>query len=105
MWLEAPTAEAEKPSLPKLLTLNILEAVGTNYRTFGTFLLNDETGSLVDAIEHDCLGQTHRITLRILQEWLAGKGEPPTWDTLTTTLRKCKLNKLATKIEKEYFRR
>ena len=105
MWLEAPAAETEKPSLPKLLTLNILEAVGTNYRTFGTFLLNDETGSLVDAIEHDCLGQTHRITLRILQEWLAGKGEPPTWDTLTTTLRKCKLNKLATKIAKEYFRR
>ena len=103
MWLEAPAAETEKPSLPKLLTLNILEAVGTNYRTFGTFLLNDETGSLVDAIEHDCLGQTHRITLRILQEWLAGKGEPPTWDMLTTTLRKCKLNKLATKIEKEYF--
>ena len=105
MWLEAPAAETEKPSLPKLLTLNILEAVGTNYRTFGTFLLNDETGSLVDAIEHDCLGQTHRITLKILQEWLVGKGEPPTWDTLTTTLRKCKLNILATKIEKEYFRR
>ena len=105
MWLEAPAAETEKPSLPKLLTLNILEAVGTNYRTFGTFLLNDETGSLVDAIEHDCLGQTHRITLRILQEWLVGKGEPTTWDTLTTTLCKCKLNILATKIEKEYFRR
>ena len=105
MWLEAPAAETEKPSLPKLLTLNILETVGTKYRTFGTFILNDETGSLVDAIEHDCLGQTHRITLRILQEWLAGKGEPPTWDTLTTTLRKCKLNILATKIEKEYFRR
>ena len=105
MWLEAPAAETEKPSLPKLLTLNILETVGTKYRTFGTFLLNDETGSLVDAIEHDCLGQTHRITLRILQEWLVGTGELPTWDTLTTTLRKCKLNKLATKIEKEHFRR
>ena len=85
MWLKAPATETEKPSLPKLLKLNVVEDVGTNYLTLGVLLLNDETGVLVDSIEHDCLRQTHRITLKILQEWLTGKGLPPTWQTLTQT--------------------
>ena len=102
MWLDTPATETEKPSLPKLLKLNVVEGVGTHFLSLGTFLLNDDTGFLMDAIEHDCLGQTHRITRKILQQWLAGKGQPPTWHILCTTLRDCNLNALADKIEQQY---
>ena len=55
MWLDTPVAEKDKPSLPKLLELDILQKIGTNYNDLGTFLLKDETGCLVDVIEKDCL--------------------------------------------------
>jgi hypothetical protein len=102
MWLNVPVTETGKPSLPKLLKLGVVETVGTHYLSFGTFLLNDETGSRIDVIEHDCLRQTHRITRKILQEWLAGRGKPCTWETLTITLHDCKLNTLAKKIKQQY---
>ena len=103
MWLETPATESEKPSLPKLLQLNVVTEIGTNYRTFGTLLLHDETGCVVDAIEHDSLRKAHDITLKILQEWLMGKGEPRTWQNLVNIIRFCELNTLATKIEEKYL--
>ena len=99
MWLETPVTEKEKPSLPKLLELNIPEKVGTYYKEFGIFLLKDETGSLIDTIEMECGGKAHRITLKILQDWLLGKGEPPTWQTLVQTLHRCGLSLLADQIQ------
>ena len=102
MWLDTPATETEKPSLPKLLKLNVVEGVGANFLSFGTLLLNDETGCLMDAIENDSLGKTHRITRTILQQWLVGKGQSPTWQILCTTLRDCNLNVLADKIEQHY---
>ena len=103
MWLDIPLAELDKPSLPKLLRLNIPEDVGDNFRKFGTFLLNDENGALMDAIENDCNGRAHRITLKVLQEWMLGKGERTTWTVLVKTLNDCKLATLASKIQKEYL--
>ena len=103
MWLETPVIEKEKPSLPKLLDLEIPERVGADYRKFGIFLLNDTTGSKVDSIEMECLGKPDRITLKILQCWVVGKGEPPTWHTLTRTLNRCKLTVLAEQIKKEFL--
>ena len=97
-------AEREKPSLPKLLEFDIPEKVGAGYRKFGTFLLNDETGSLVDAIEMECLGKPHHITTKILQEWVVGKGKVPTWQTLVQTLCRCKLTDLADQIQREVLR-
>ena len=102
LWLATPVTETEKPSLPKLLKLDVVEAIGTNYLSLGTFLLKDDTGCLIDAIEHDCR-QTHRITRKVLMERLAGKGESATWKTLCTTLRDCKFNDLADKIQQEYL--
>ena len=103
LWLDAPATETEKPSLPKLLDLEVVEKIGTEYEKFGTFLLKDDTGVLVDAIKHDCLGKTHQITRKILQEWLAGKGEPVTWACLVKTLRRCKLNALADEIQQQHL--
>ena len=103
LWFDAPATETEKPSLPKLLDLEVIENIGTDYEKFGTFLLKDDKGVLVDAIKHDCLGKTHGITKKILQEWLAGKGEPVTWACLVETLHRCKLNTLADEIQQQHL--
>ena len=103
MWLDTPVTEKEKPSLLKLLELDIPAKVGGYYREFGTFLLNDVTGSHVHAIEIDCSGTPHRITFKILQEWLLGKGQPVTWQALVQTLGHCKLTVLADQINREYL--
>ena len=103
LWLDAPATETEKPSLPKLFNLEVVEKIGTEYKKFGTFLLKDNTGVLVDTIKHDCLGMTHGITVKILQEWLAGKGEPVTWACLVKTLHRCKLNALADEIQQQHL--
>ena len=104
MWLDTPVAEKEKPSLPKLLDLDVPTKVGAHYREFGIFLLSDKDGCLVDVIENDCLGKSQRITLKILQEWLQGKGgELPMWQTLVQTLRRCKLTVLADQIQRKYI--
>jgi hypothetical protein len=53
----------------------------------------------VDAIEDECRGKPERIVLRILQEWLEGKGLPVTWESLIQTLRDTDLSVLADKIQ------
>ena len=101
VWLETSTEEKERPSLPKLLRLNLPVEVGASYRSFGILLLNDKTGSRIDAIEMECLGKPDRIVQKILQKWVEGSGEAPTWQMLIKTLRECKLAVLADQIQKE----
>ena len=88
----------ERPTLPDLLLLDVPQSVGGNYSTFGIFLLNDETGCRVRAFKKECQGDAEDVMLRILQEWLEGRGVPVTWQSLDETLRKAKLNSLADKI-------
>ena len=95
MWLEAPVTEKEKPSLPKLLQLEVPQKVGAKYEVFGCFLLNDEDGSLIEAMEVDCQGKCERIVRKTLAQWIRGRGKPLTWETLTETLRVCKLTTFA----------
>ena len=80
--------------MPELFRLDIPERIGTNYNTFGAFLLNDELGSRVDLIEEECRGNPERICRKILQEWLEGKGLPVTWETLIQTLRDAGLSEI-----------
>ena len=87
------------PSLPELVRLRISHQVGANYFAFGILLLNDKTGSRVNIIEDECHGKPERIVLRILQEWLEGKGLPVTWMSLIQTLRDTDLLVLADQIE------
>ena len=88
------------PSLLNLLPMKIHERVGANYIEFGTYLLNDETGCRVDALEIECLGKPDRIALKILQDWVRGKGIERSWVALIKTLRKCELSVLAEQVEK-----
>ena len=103
IWLDIPDAEKEKPSLVQFQHLNVSETVGADYRKFGTLLLNDGNGKIVETIEHDCHYQSYSITTKILQKWILGTGKAPTWRVLVETLRDCKLNVLADQIEKIYL--
>ena len=79
--------------------IDIVEEIATNYRHFGTRLLNDDGGSKVRIIEmkHE---DPVDITVEILEQWLQGKGRlPDTWQTLVKCLRELKLHVLANSIQ------
>ena len=100
IWLDAPVSEKKKPTLPLLYDLKVPNTVGIKYKEFGTLLLNDTDGSRVDVIENDKKA-SYDITIKILQEWVVGRGKSATWHTLAETLRDCKLN--ADNVEKMYL--
>ena len=50
-------------------------------------------------IQIECNHSQERVTHKILQEWLEGKGLPVSWETLVKTLRKTGLNELADQIK------
>ena len=104
LWLDTPATETETPSLPKLLELDIHKDVGPNYKTFCTFLLRDETGMVVEGIR-DCYRTPQNITLQILQEWLIGRGESITWQSLVQALRSSDLNVLADRVADKYIQK
>ena len=89
----------DTPSMPELLRLRVHQQVGANYFMFGVFLLSDKTGSRVRGFKHACLGYPEDVVLRILQEWLEGKGLPVTWEALVQTLRDTDLSVLADQIQ------
>ena len=97
-----------EPTLPELLrftctdkrVVNIPVEIATKYVKFGTFLLDDRTGSRVKNIAHKNLNDPERINTEILQEWLTGSGKQPVnWATLTDVLRDIELSTLAGEIE------
>ena len=87
--------------MPELLHLGVHQQVAANYNyfTFGIFLLNDKTGSRVRGFKQAGLGDPEDLVLRILQEWLEGKGLPVMWESLSQTLRDTDLTVLAEQIE------
>ena len=94
LWMGNETAHT-KPTLPQLIRLKIPEKVGGNYRNFGTFLLDDDTGSLVDIAEKSCHYQPDDIVTSILRKWLKEGPTPVTWDNLIQVLRDCGLQRVA----------
>ena len=100
MWLNTPVAEKDKPSLPKLLRFKVPQKVGAQYLDFGCFLLNDEDGSLIEAMEVD-QKKCENIVRKTLTEWLKGRGKPVTWNALVETLRECELNTFADHISEK----
>ena len=92
----------EQPTLPELLRLKIPLRVGSNYSTFGIFLLDDATGGRIQTLKKQCLGIADDVMLCILQEWLEGKGlKPVSWETLVKTLRDTGLSALADEIQQK----
>ena len=79
--------------------IDIAEKTATDYKYFGTLLLNDDGGSKVSIIEmkHE---DPVDITVEILEQWLHGKGRMPvTWQTLVNCLRDTNLHVLVNSIQ------
>ena len=99
--------EQANPTLKHLLhftgktrTCNVAALVGTAYSKMGAFLLNDETGALVEALEREHVRDAEKINMAIFSRWLQGKGaQPVAWSTLIGVLRKIGLCELADDIE------
>ena len=91
------------PTLRELLSfpgqdkkINIPQQIGTQYKIFGTFLLEDDRGARVDNIIRECRERAEDINTKILQEWLNGRGKQPvTWTTLVEVLNNIELSTLA----------
>ncbi len=80
-------------------SINIPQKISTSFRTFGVFLLDDNTGSRVEALVHHHREDAVAINMAILREWLQGTGrQPVTWKTLVDVLRDSDLNTLANDI-------
>ena len=97
-----------KPKLGELLsfngkkkTINVAELVGTKFTELGIFLLNDETGAIVEAMENECNKNAKKINMAIFRKWLQGKegAQPVAWSTLIYVLREISLGILADDIE------
>ena len=84
-------------TLPNGTTLSIISEIGTKYIQLGTLLLRDENGKLMEIIDHD-ERKIHEKVLRVLREWLDGKGLKVTWGTLLKVLKMMELNSLAENI-------
>ena len=70
--------------------------IGTHYEKFGTLLLEDKKGSIVDSIVKSKHYVPVDITVEILRQWLQGKGRKPvTWQTLVKCLQDTDLTTLA----------
>ena len=98
LWMGNETANT-KPTLPQLMRLKIPEKVGGKYRKFGTLLLNDDKGCLLDIAEKSCHYQPDDIVTSILRKWLQEGPTPVTWDNLTQVLRDCCLQGLTQYVE------
>ena len=91
----------QAPDLKVLLLLKVHEQVDGKYRDFGTFLLNDKTGALVDSIEKSHQQDPNDIVTGILKKWLQGTGMPVTWQSLITSLETSGHGRLASTIKQK----
>ena len=81
--------------------VNLFQEIGTKYHSFGDLLLEDETGSRVDGIEHKLGRNVEDINRKVFQEWIRGKGKKPvSWDTLVGVLQDIELKTLAVSIQR-----
>ena len=96
----------DQPTLMELIRfrgrerrINVPQQIGTNFMKFGILLLEDENGTRIQSIIDEYRGNPEQITMKVMQEWIAGQGKPPiSWDTLIEVLRDIDLGTLADNI-------
>ena len=80
--------------------INIPVQIGKNYEDFGTFLLKDDSGTIIPAIRSENMHDVTDINKTILRKWIFGEGEEPcTWNTLVKCLQDAELKGLANDIK------
>ena len=83
--------------------INVIVEIGIHYSSFGTLLLDDQTGALVSSIRLEKMGNPVLIVEEIFKQWIA-TNRYPTWGKLTRCLRNMQLNSLAGDLEKKLGR-
>ena len=97
----------ETPKLPELIhfhsrnrTINVPQQISTKCHDFGVLLLEDDSGSKVDAITHEHRDNPYKINCTVIKQWLRGEGRKPVnWNTLVAVLRDSENYTLAVEIE------
>jgi hypothetical protein len=80
--------------------VNLAQAIGTKYTSFGILLLEDDNGNRTEAIVRELQGRAEDINTKIFCLWVNGEGlEPVSWATLVGVLQDIGLNKLASDIQ------
>lgn len=85
----------DKPKMPELIALkvkskyiNIAQQIGANWREVGISLLDDEHGTVVEAIAKQFNNNAKDISTEILQRWVQGQGiDDTTWRGLLRVLK------------------
>ena len=102
LWM-GDAMDNSRPTLPQLMRLQIPEKVGPHYRTFGTLLLQDDTGTQIECLERASnYLQPDDIVIDILKKWLQREPTPLTWDNLIKVLRDCNLKPLAKHVDNNH---
>lgn len=92
----------KNPTLPNLTYfhgINIAEQIGKDYHKFGTLLLADECGAVIDSLQHGCRKDPFEINHQVLTKWVSG-GMDRSWRKLIIVLEKCGLTLLVGKIRR-----
>ena len=86
----------------KKATFNIAQQVGRSYTKLGTYLLEDNDGAIMPALEDEYSRNAERINTAIFTRWLQGSGKKPvSWSTLIDGMRFASLNTLAEELLSE----
>ena len=79
--------------------IDIADRIGTSYPKFGSILLNDVHGTVVQNIFQDKLKEIIPTNMEILRKWLTGSGiRPVTWQTLIKVMEASENTELARQI-------
>ena len=85
-------------------TVNVIEDVSASFRTLGTILLQDRSGSKVEAIAMNHPNRAVDIMHSVISKWLTGGGlQPVTWSVFVSSLRAAGLHNIANDIEAVLF--
>ena len=80
--------------------INVFVKISTDYERFGTRLLEDDDGTLVDSVK-GTTRHTRHVTRDIVIRWLSGAGrQPVTWQTMINVLNEIRLTELASSLHK-----
>lgn len=107
--LHAFLCAGSRPKLPVLLsfprgnsTIDLTIEIGESYSKFAVFLLNDETGAIITALEGQHHNDAAKINSVVFTKWLTGVNEVDvTWNWLVECLRKANLHALADSVDSE----
>lgn len=80
--------------------IDLTTQIGTAYRKFAIFLLNDANGAIIDGLETRHLKDATDINTAVFTKWMEGTNRVAvTWDWLVESLRNADLHELANTVE------